>query len=105
MDEDWSLTNSTDITNILVNKFKTLMDTTGGCDSCLSVNKNHYSRIIHNVVIAVPLDINQGENKCCFSAKGFSEVYRLKPHSALDNTLPQFSSYRNTSSIRKMIFF
>ena len=58
-DEDGTLEKSTDVTKLLVDEFKTSIETTGGDVSCINGNNERQNRIIHNVVRAGIIDINQ----------------------------------------------
>ena len=49
VDEGGSFSNSTDVTNLLVEEFKLSMGSTGGDASCINGNNERYNRSIHNI--------------------------------------------------------
>ena len=61
VDEDSALENSTDIINLLVDEFKTDMETTGVDASWLNGKDEIHNISIHNMVISGLLDSNQHE--------------------------------------------
>ena len=85
VDEDGTLSNSTDVTNLPVDKFKISMEATGGDASRLNEKNERHNRSIHNMVIAALLGSNQHENKWCFTEEISAEVHKCRTHSALDN--------------------
>ena len=50
VEKDGALTNSTSVSNLLVNEFIISMENTGGGASCLNVNNGRHNRIIHSMV-------------------------------------------------------
>ena len=70
------LANSIDVTNLLIDKLKIFMETTGGDESWINGKNKRHNRSIHNMVRAGILDSNQHENKWCYTAEKSSEVHR-----------------------------
>ena len=56
VDEDIALENSTDVTNLLVDEFKTSMENTGGDVSWINGKNERHNIIIHNILRAVLID-------------------------------------------------
>ena len=65
VDKDGALAKSTYVTNLPVNYFRKAMESTVDDASWINVNNKRYNRIIHNIVIAGLIKINQHENNCC----------------------------------------
>ena len=63
-----ALTNSTDITNLLVDDLRIAMENTGGDASWLNGNNKQGSISIYNMFISGLLNSTQNENKWCCSA-------------------------------------
>ena len=97
-----ALANSTDVTNLLVDYFRTVMETTGGDASWLNGKNEWHNRIILNMVISGLLDRNQQGKKWCCVEETSAELYRWKIHSALDNISPNFSWYGINPSINEI---
>ena len=81
------------------------METTDGDVYWINVKNGKNNIIIHNMVRAGHFDINWHSNKWCCAADTLEEVYRLKVHSGLDNTPPQFSWCGKNPSIHELITF
>ena len=61
VDEDSALAKSTDVTNLLVEKFKISMENTGGNASWINGNNERHNRSIQNIVRAGLLDSTEQE--------------------------------------------
>ena len=91
VDEYGSLTNSTDVTNLLVYDFNISMETTDGYASRINGKNEIHNRSIHNMFIIGLLYSNQHENRWCCEEETSEDVYRCKIYIALYNASPQFS--------------
>ena len=60
-DEDSALSNSTDVTNLLINEFKISMETTGGDAFWINGKNEIHNKSIHNMVRSGLIDSNQHE--------------------------------------------
>ena len=58
VDEDSASSNSTDVTNLLIEELNISMETTGVDASCINSNNEKHNRIIQNMVRASLLDSN-----------------------------------------------
>ena len=95
----WLSENSTVITDLLADEFNISLKTNGRDVSWLTGKNEHHNISIHSVVRSSLLGSNQHENKWCCAAETYSEVYRWKFHSALDNASPNFAWYGNNTII------
>ena len=59
VDEDGALTNSTNVTNLLVDHFNISMETTGGDELWINEKNEKYNIRTHNMVISGLIDSNQ----------------------------------------------
>ena len=100
-----SLSNSTDVTNLLVDDFRISMETTGGDASWINGNNEQPNRMIYNMLREGIIDINQHENKWCCESETPDELYICKIHSELDNISPNFLWYGKNISIHELITF
>ena len=62
------LENSTDVPNLLVDKLKISMETTGVDVSWLNCNNERHNRSMHNMLTKGIIDSTQHTNKCCFAS-------------------------------------
>ena len=74
VDKYGALSNSTDVTRLLVDDFIIYIETTTVDALCLNVNNERNNRSIHNMVIAGLIGSNKHENKWCYAADTTEEV-------------------------------
>ena len=67
--EDGALEKSTDVTNLLVDEFKTSMENTGGDASLPNIKNEKHNKIIHNMVREGLIECNQHEKNWCCAAE------------------------------------
>ena len=69
VDEDGALEQSTDVTNLIVEKIRIPMENTAGDASKLNRKNERHNITIQKMVREGITEINQSENKCCCAAE------------------------------------